>query len=86
MPSKSLRKIRRTQKLSQDRLITNLDKQGKEIHHQDKIIEAIDECYTELYDSEQSTIIPTDTNDVSAITSWEEEAALRDMKQQATAI
>ena len=80
MPSKGLRKIRRTQKLSQDRLVTLIDKQGKEIHDQDKIIERIEEFYTELYDSEQSTIIRTDPNDVSAITSWEAEAALPDMK------
>ena len=39
MVSKSLKKVRRPQKLSQDRLITLLDKRGKEIHHQDKIVE-----------------------------------------------
>ena len=61
MTSKSRRKVRRTQKLGQDRLITLREKQGKEIHDQDKIIERIEEFYTELYDSEQSTIIHTDT-------------------------
>ena len=50
--SKSLRKVRRTQKLDQDRLITHLYKQGREIHDQDKIIERIEEFYTELYESE----------------------------------
>ena len=54
MESKSLKKVRRTQKLGQDRLITHLDKQGREIHDQDKTIERIEEFYTELYDSEQS--------------------------------
>ena len=68
------------QKLSQDRLITLLDKQGRDIRDQDKIIERIDEFYTELYDSEQSTIIHTDPKEVPAITSWEVKASLRDMK------
>ena len=74
--SKSLRKVRRTQKLAQDRLITLLNKQGREIHDQDTIIERIEEFNTELYDSEQSTIIHTDPKDVPEITSWEVEAAL----------
>ena len=62
--------------LSQDRLITLLDKQGREIRDQDKITEWIDEFYTELYDSEQNTTIPTDPKEVPEITSWEVEAAL----------
>ena len=33
----------KNQKLGQDRLITLLDKQGREIHDQDKIIERIEE-------------------------------------------
>ena len=67
MVSKRLRKVRRTQKLGQDRLITLLEKQGKEIHYQDKIIE---ELCTELYDSEQSTIIHTEPKEVPEITAW----------------
>ena len=39
MAYKSLRKVQRTQKLGQDTLITLLDKQGREIYDQDKIIE-----------------------------------------------
>ena len=39
------------------RLITVIDKQGREIYVQDKIIERIEEFYSELYDSDQSTII-----------------------------
>ena len=68
--------------LGQDRLITLLDKQGREIHDQDKIIERIDELYMELYDSEQNTvnIIYTNPKEVPKITPWEVEAALRDMK------
>ena len=63
------------QKIYQDSL---LDKQCREIHDQDNNIE---EFYTGLYDSEQSTIIHTDPKDVpAAITSWEMEAALGDMK------
>ena len=73
--SKSLRKVRRTQKLGQDRLITFLDKQGREIHYQDKIIELIEQFYTALYDSEQSTILHTDPKEVPEITSWEVEGA-----------
>ena len=42
MASKSLKKVRRTQRLRQDRLITLLEKQGREIHDQDKIMERID--------------------------------------------
>ena len=53
MASKSLRKVRRTQNLGPDRLITLINKQGREINDQDKIIEQIEEFYTEL--SEQST-------------------------------
>ena len=48
MASKSLRKVRRTQKLGQDRLITLLDKQDREIHDHDKIIERREVVYTEL--------------------------------------
>ena len=59
----------------QTRQITSLEKQGREIHDQDKIIERIHEFYTELYDTEQSTKIHTDPNDVPATTSWEVEAA-----------
>ena len=76
----SLRKFRRTQKLGQDRLITLLDKQGREIHYQDKMIERKEGFYTKQYNSEQSTITITDPNDIPEITSWEVEAALRDMK------
>ena len=39
---KSLRKVRKTQKLRQDRLITLLDKQGRETHDQDNILERIE--------------------------------------------
>ena len=80
MASKNLRKVRRTQKLGQVRLVTLLDKQGREIHDHDKIVERIEEFYTELYDSKQSTIIHTDPKDVPASTSWQVEAALRDIK------
>ena len=61
-------------------LVTLLDKQGREIRDQDKIIKRKEEFYTELYDSEQSAIIHTDPNEVPQVTSWEMEAALRDKK------
>ena len=73
MASMSLKKVRRTQKLGQDKLITLLDKQDRETHDQDKIIERIKEFYTELYDSEQNTVIHTDPKEVPEITSWEVE-------------
>ena len=73
-------KVRRTQKLGQGRLITLLDKQGRESHDQDKTIERIEAFYTKPYDSEQSTIIHTDPTEAPKITSWEVEAGLRDMK------
>ena len=72
MALKSLRKVRRTQKLGQNRFSTLLDKQGREIHDQDKIIER--------NDSEQSAIIHTDQEEVTEITSWAVEAALQHMK------
>ena len=34
--------------LGKDRLVTLIDKQGREIRDQDKIIERIEEFYTEL--------------------------------------
>ena len=82
--SKSLRKVRTTQKLAigQDRLITLIDKQVRE---KSMIKIRIEEVYTELYDSEQSTIIHTDPKEVPDITSWQVEAALRDMNNRTAA-
>ena len=76
MASKSLKKVQRTQMLGQDRLITLMDKQGREIHDQYKIIEKLEELYTELYESEQNNIIHTDPNEVPDINAWDVEAAL----------
>ena len=45
---KSLKKVRRTQSLGKKRMITLLDKQDKEIQEQDKIMERIEEFYSEL--------------------------------------
>ena len=73
LASQSMRKGRRKQKLGQDRLITLLDRQGREIHDQDKIIERIEELYTEPCDSEQSIIIHTDPKEIPEITPWEVE-------------
>ena len=80
MASKTPRKVRGTPKLGKDRVIALLDKQGREIHDQDKLIERIEEFYTELYDSEQSATIPADPKEVPELASREIEAALRDMK------
>ena len=48
MSSKSLKKVHRTQKLGQNRLVTLTDEEGREIHDQDNIIERIEDFYTEL--------------------------------------
>ena len=51
MTLKSMRNVRRTQVLGQDRRIKLLDKLDCEIRDQDKIIERIDEFYIKLYDT-----------------------------------
>ena len=78
--SKSLKKVRRTHSLGKNRMITLLDKQGKEIQEQDKIMERIEEFYSELFDSDQAVTIQTDPKEVPPIMAWEVEAALRKMK------
>ena len=76
---KSMKKVRKTHSLGKNRMITLLDKQGKEIQEQDKIMERIEEFYSELYDSEQAVTIQTDPEEVPPIMAWEVEAALRKM-------
>ena len=61
-------------------MITLLDKHGKEIQEQDKIMERIEEFYSELYDSDQAVTIQTVPKEVPPIMAWEVEAALRKMK------
>ena len=61
-------------------MITLMDKQGKEIQEQDKIIERIEELCAELYDSEQSVTIQTYPEELPPTMAWEVEAALRKMK------
>ena len=78
--SKSLKKVRRTHSLGKNRMITLLDKQGREIQEQDKIMERIEEFYSELFDSDQAVTIQTDPKEVPPIMAWEVEAALRKMK------
>ena len=56
------------------------DKHGKEVQEQDKIMERIEEFYSELYDSDQAVTIQTDPEEVPPIMAWEVEAALRKMK------
>ena len=48
-------------------MTTLLDKQGKEIQEQDKIMERIEEFYSELYDSDQAVSIQTDPEEVPSI-------------------
>ena len=62
-------------------MITLLDKHGKEIQEQDKIMERIEELYSELYDSDQAVTIQTVPKEVPPIMAWEVEAALRKMKK-----
>ena len=75
-----MNKVRRTHILGQHRLITILDNQGREIQDQDKILERIEEFYTELSDSDQTVTIRTDPREVPSVTTWEVEAALKKMK------
>ena len=65
--TKTLKKVRRTHCLGKNRMITLLDKQGKDIHEQDKVMERIEEFYSELYDSDQAVTIQTDPEDVPPI-------------------
>ena len=78
--SNSLKKVRRTHSLGKNRMITLLDKQGREIQEQDKIMERIEEFYSELFDSDQAVTIQTDPKEVPQIMAWEVEAALMKMK------
>ena len=77
--SKSLKKVRKTHSLGKNRMITLLDKQGREIQEQDKIMERMEEFYSELFDSDQAVTIQTDPKEVPPIMAWEVEAALRKM-------
>ena len=61
-------------------MITLLDQQGKEIQEQDKIMERVEDFYSEFYDSDQTIQIQTDREEVPPIMAWEVEAALRKMK------
>ena len=61
-------------------MVTLQDKQGKEIQEQDKIMERIEEFYSELYDSDQAVTKQTDPEEVPPIMAREVEAALRKMK------
>ena len=80
--SKILKRVRRTYSLGKNRMITPLDKQGKENQEQDNIMERIEEFYSELYDSHQAVTIQTDPEEVPPIMAWEVEAALRKMKNR----
>ena len=75
--SESLKKVRRTHSLGKNRMITLLDKQGKDIQEQDKILERMEEFYSELYDSDQAVTKQPDPKEVPPIMAWEVEAALR---------
>ena len=61
-------------------MITLLDKQGKYIQEQDKIMERIEELYSKLYDSDQFVTVQADPKEVPPIMTWEVEAALTKMK------
>lgn len=78
--SKSIKKVRRSQALGKDRLITLLDKQGNEIQEQDKVMKRIEEFYTELYDSDIPVTVQTSKCEVPTVTTWEVRAALNRMK------
>ncbi len=77
-----MKKVRRTHSLGKNRMITLLDKQGKEIQEQDMIMERIEEFYSELYDCDQAVTIQTDSKEVPPIMAWEVEAVLRKMRNR----
>ena len=77
---KGLNKVRRTHILGQNRLMTLLDNQGREIQDQDKILARIEEFYTKLYGSDQTVTIRTYPREIPSVTTWEVEAALKKMK------
>ena len=76
--SRSLKKVRRRHSLGKNRMI--LDKQGREIQEQDKIMERMEDFYSELFDSDQAVTIQTDPKEVPPIMAWEVGAALRKIK------
>ena len=80
--SKSLNKVRRTHSLGTNLMITLLDKYGKEIQEQDKIMGRIEEFYSELYDSDQAVTIQTDHKEVPPIMTWEVDTSLMKMKKK----
>ena len=75
-----MKRVRRTHSLGKTRMITLLDKQGKEIQEQDNIMERIEGFYSELYDCDHAVTIQTDPEEVPPIMAWKMEAALRKMK------
>ena len=75
--SKSLKKVKISHSLGKNRMITLLDKHGKLIQEQDKIMARIEEYYSELYESDQAATIQTYPEEVPPIMAWEVEAALR---------
>ena len=77
---KNLKKVRRTHTLGKNRMITLLDKQGREIQEQDKIMERREEFDSELFDSDQAVTIQADPKEAPPIMAWEVETALRKMK------
>ena len=78
--TKSLKKVRRTHSLGKNRMITLLDKQGKDIQEQNKIMERKEEFYSQLYDSDQAVTRQTNPEEVPPIMAWKVEAALRKIK------
>ena len=63
----------------QNRMITLLDKQGKEIQEHDDTMARIEEFYSELYDSDKAVTIQTDPKEVPPIIAGLE-AELRKMR------
>ncbi len=58
--SESLKNVKTTHSQGKNRMITLLDKKGKDIQEQDKIMERIEEFYSEIYNSDQAVTIQTD--------------------------
>ena len=63
-------------------MITLLDKQGKEIQEQDKIMERLEEFYSELYDTDQTVTLQTDPEGVPSIMAREQVEAAAEKNEK----
>ena len=78
--SKSLKKVRRTHILGKNPDDNSTGQTRQRDPRKDKIMERIEEFYSELCDSDQAVTIQTDPKEIPPIMAWEVEAALSKMQ------